>query len=228
MKIILFLLSLTCFVASPFQWEDEVPQQPKLNTQPKRQQSTPAPNPFVPTNPSQQPGISQPKPHPDPFSDPFFNGSMSIRDIHQQMRQRQEALLKQFGTFFDDPFFRSPMVGRNFSSGLTPKGKLGGRFPISGMSSSNGLEILNKKDFIVVQKQINPNNNNDYKVTLKGRNVIVTSESKQRNEETSQYGRSFSQSFSSSSESVILPQDVLADFTQRVVGDKLILVFQKK
>lgn len=224
MKAILFLISVGWLLASPFQWEDEVPQQPKLETQPKQQHSGPtAPTP----NPSQQPGMNPSNPHHDPFADPFFNGSMSIRDLHQQMRQRQEALLKQFGTFFDDPFFKSP-PGFGFGGGLIPKGKLGSRFPVGGMNSSNGLEVINKKDFIVVQKKINSTNNNDYKVTLQGRSVIVTSETKQQNEETSKYGRSFSQSFSSSNESVILPEDVLPDFTQRIVGDKLILVFQKK
>lgn len=228
MKVILFLLSVSCLLASPFQWEDEVPQQPKLETQPKPSvPSAPAPispqtGPTSPANPTPPPNYSQ-----DPFSDPFFNGSMSIQDLHQQMRQRQEALLKQFGAFFDDPFFKSP-PGFGFGGGLIPKGKLGNRFPVGGINSSNGLEVLNKKDFIVVQKKINPANQLNYKVSLQGRSVIVSSETKQQNEENSQYGRSFSQSFSSSSESVILPEDVLADFTQRVVGDKLVLVFQKK
>ena len=93
---------------------------------------------------------------------------------------------------------------------------------------NGGLEVLNKKGFIVVQKIIDPKANQDYQVNLQGRSVTVTSQTKQQNEKNSQYGRSFSQSYSSSTQSVLLPEDVMSDFTQRIVGDKLVLVFQKK
>ena len=93
---------------------------------------------------------------------------------------------------------------------------------------NQNLEVINKKGFIVVQKIIDPKANQDYQVNLKGRSVTVISQTKQQNEENSQYGRSFSQSYSSSTQSVLLPEDVMNDFTQRIVGDKLVLVFQKK
>ena len=255
MKILIFLLSVVLIYASPFQWEDEIPQKPKLDTHKKPLhpvQPNPAIPPHLPSKPSpatpggipQNPGNNQF----NPFDDPFFSGSMSIHDMHQQMRQRQEALLKQFGNFFDDPFFRSPMglgmpprvfpgqggINQPPNNAVQPNQSKSPKSPWNQFSKSwprkaNGdLQVLNKKDFIVVQKVINPRNNMDYQVKLQGRTVTVTSQSKQQNEETSQYGRSFSQSYSSSTQSVMLPEDVLNDFTQRVVGDKLVLVFQKK
>ena len=255
MKILIFLLSTVLIYASPFQREDEIPQKPKLDTHKKPLhpvQPNPAIPPHMPSKPSpaapggipQNPGNNQF----NPFDDPFFSGSMSIHDMHQQMRQRQETLLKQFGNFFDDPFFRSPMglsrpprmfpgqggINQPPNNAVQPNQSKPSKNPWNQFSQSwpkktNGdLQVLNKKDFIVVQKAINPRNNMDYQVKLQGRMVMVTSQTKQQNEETSQYGRSFSQSYSSSSQSVMLPEDVLNDFTQRVVGDKLVLVFQKK
>lgn len=254
MKILLFLMSLVLSDASPFQWEDETTTKPKLDTHKKTVKPIkPSPNKsqISPSGPSYSNPTNTPS---HPFDDPFFSGSMSIHDMHQRMRERQEALMRQFGSFFDDPFFQSPM-----GFGLPPRGFQGqGRFnqgsnqqkggnpsrssrnqknsnnrlnPFSNAFKRNingGLEVLNKKGFIVVQKIIDPKANQDYQVNLQGRSVTVTSQTKQQNEKNSQYGRSFSQSYSSSTQSVLLPEDVMSDFTQRIVGDKLVLVFQKK
>ena len=247
MKILIFLMSLVLVGASPFQWEDESASKPKLDTHQK--QLTPAqPSPSKPhTGPSGS-NYSNPNNSPlNPFDDPFFSGSMSIHDMHQQMRKRQEALMKQFGSFFDDPFFQSPMgfgipsrgfrgqSGSNHRPNLQNNGNRNqsgnswSPFPraFSGNMNQN-LEVINKNGFIVVQKIIDPKANQDYQVNLRGRSVTVVSQTKQQNEENSQYGRSFSQSYSSSTQSVLLPEDVMNDFTQRIVGDKLVLVFQKK
>ena len=75
---------------------------------------------------------------------------------------------------------------------------------------------------------IDPKANQDYQVNLQGRSVTVTSQTKLQNEKNSQYGRSFLKVIALALKSVLLPEDVMSDFTQRIVGDKLVLVFQKK
>ena len=247
MKILLFFISLVLIEASPFQWEDETTTKPKLDTHKKTVKPI-KPSPNKPQISPSGPSYSNPTNTPShPFDDPFFSGSMSIHDMHQRMRERQEALLRQFGSFFDDPFFQPPMGFGIPSRGFRGQGGVNqrpnsqnsgnqSRFnnrlnPFSSAFSGNmngGLEVLNKKGFIVVQKVIDPKANQDYQVNLQGRSVTVTSQTKQQNEKNSQYGRSFSQSYSSSTQSVLLPEDVMSDFTQRIVGDKLVLVFQKK